>query len=207
MTCMTSRRSSARTARHGRSFPHPPEPHTERACGVSAVGFPHRGSLVKQASPESWVRIPAPTAAARPEHRAPDGWHFSMLSWNCYSSRLQAAWESGPRSHRLVGAFIPHSVHIYQASDEPWESSLLLPHLSPVCQPRRVPSNWLPAIGGDQMPAEEGTLPNTISAYPRAPFRASLVLAASTSWDLNSTWHKVGSESHIPTHLPAYLKP
>lgn len=53
-------------ARHGLSLLHPPEPHTERACGVSAVGFPHGGSLVKQASPESWVSILAVTAAARP---------------------------------------------------------------------------------------------------------------------------------------------
>lgn len=57
------------------------------------------------------------------------------------------------------------------------------------------------------MPAAEGTPPNAVRALPRAPFRASLVLEASTSWGLNSTWHKVGAESHLPTHLPACLKP
>lgn len=33
---------------------------------MSAAGFPHRGSLIKQVSPESWVRILASTAAAKP---------------------------------------------------------------------------------------------------------------------------------------------
>lgn len=41
-------------------------PTCERVYGVSTVSFPHSGFLVKQGSPESLVRIPAPTAVVRP---------------------------------------------------------------------------------------------------------------------------------------------
>lgn len=45
---------------------HPPEPHMWEGAWGGAVSFPHSGFLVKQGSPESLVRIPAPIAVVRP---------------------------------------------------------------------------------------------------------------------------------------------
>lgn len=152
-------------------------PHVWQGCVASAflMGFPESVTrtlactaegLCPQSAPWSkrGFQSPGKNPGSHwrgncPQHLACNTRHFYMLSWNCYSSEcLQEPWESRPLSHSLSD-LLHNPPHIFTK----WEMSpgrhLCFSHIHPqVCQPLRVPSNWLHETGGDRA---EGPMPHS----------------------------------------------